>query len=139
MGAQTRSSDFMTSDSDEKEAQLLSAMNTLYSTNREDVRRTLLDQLIIILFRPAYDPTRFIDAGGIMLLIRATSDRSEIIRASHGSRSHEADRSRLCRPSDRCRCCFSASATRRRSVPTGERDGEEGTRPARCVSEKYTN
>ena len=76
----------MASDSDEKETQLLSAMNTLYSTNREDVRRTLLDEVIILLFRPSYDPTRFIDAGGIMLLIRATGDRSEIIRhhAVHG-------------------------------------------------------
>jgi hypothetical protein len=76
----------MASDSDEKEVQILSTMQVLYSTNREDVRRKLLDELIILLFRPAYDPTRFIDAGGITLLIRATGDRSEVIRhhAVHG-------------------------------------------------------
>ena len=76
----------MASGSDEKELQLLSTMNTLYSTNREDVRRKLLDELIILLFRQAYDPTRFIAAGGIVLLIRATGDRSEVIRhhAVHG-------------------------------------------------------
>ena len=37
----------MASDSDEMEAEILSTMNTLYSTNREDVRRRLLDELII--------------------------------------------------------------------------------------------
>ncbi len=76
----------MVSDAVDKEAQLLSTMHTLYSANREDVRRKLLDELIILLFRPAYDPSRFIDAGGIMLLIRATEDRSEVVRhhAVHG-------------------------------------------------------
>jgi len=76
----------MVSDMVDNEEHLLSTMQTLYSANREDVRRKLLDELIILLFKPGLNPSRFIDAGGIMLLIRATEDRSEVIRhhALHG-------------------------------------------------------